>query len=195
MDHIADSGTRQNRITVRENVLDEHITYHNKNLEDLQDVDLTQAFLDLNAQQTAVLVARGHVRVRLKGHQRPGRGQLGQERHGQAVQSRFLLRVPAGAGGGGRELVRILAPTLRRRPTAPSWSAPQRAPGLAVGAGILAARMLYVNDGDTVTVALEKGGRRGQAREEDKEQRQGVNAPGQYPPRHQRAFSFRRKPP
>jgi flagellar hook-associated protein 3 FlgL len=53
MDYIADSGTRQNRITVRENVLEEHVTYNSKNLEDLQDVDLTQAFMDLRAQQTA----------------------------------------------------------------------------------------------------------------------------------------------
>jgi flagellin-like hook-associated protein FlgL len=53
MDYIADSGTRQNRITVRENVLEDHTTYHSKNLQDLQDVDLTQAFMDLRAQQTA----------------------------------------------------------------------------------------------------------------------------------------------
>ena len=53
MDYIADSGTRQNRVTVRGNVLEDHETYSSKNLQDLQDVDLTQAFMDLRAQQTA----------------------------------------------------------------------------------------------------------------------------------------------
>jgi flagellin-like hook-associated protein FlgL len=53
LDYIADSGARQDRVTVRQGVMDDQIIYHGQNLEDLQDVDMTQAFLDLRAQQTS----------------------------------------------------------------------------------------------------------------------------------------------
>jgi flagellar hook-associated protein 3 FlgL len=48
----AESGTRQDRITVRGGVLDDSKLNNSQNLSDLQDVDLTQAFLDLQQQQT-----------------------------------------------------------------------------------------------------------------------------------------------
>jgi flagellar hook-associated protein 3 FlgL len=50
---ISDAGTRQNRIEVRRNVLSEREGFAAQNLEDLQDVDLNQAFLKLRANQTA----------------------------------------------------------------------------------------------------------------------------------------------
>ncbi len=53
LDAIADSGTRQDRITVREGVMDDQELYHTESMENLREVDTTQAFLDLQAQQTA----------------------------------------------------------------------------------------------------------------------------------------------
>ncbi|MFH1034844.1 MAG: hypothetical protein V1806_10100 [Pseudomonadota bacterium] len=48
----AESGTRQDRISVRSSVLDDSKLNHSQNLADLQDVDLTQAFIDLQRQQS-----------------------------------------------------------------------------------------------------------------------------------------------
>lgn len=48
----AESGARQDRITVRSNVLDDSKQNNSQTLSDLQDVDLTQAFIDLQRQQT-----------------------------------------------------------------------------------------------------------------------------------------------
>lgn len=49
----AEAGTRQDRITVRNVVLEEAKLTHSGNLEKLQDVDLTQAFINLQQQQQA----------------------------------------------------------------------------------------------------------------------------------------------
>lgn len=53
LDSVATAGTRANRITVRQSVLSEHETYATGQIEDLQDVNLTEAFLKLRNQQTA----------------------------------------------------------------------------------------------------------------------------------------------
>ncbi len=53
LDSIASAGTRSNRITVRQTVLANHQDYANGQLEDLQDVNVTDAFLTLRNQQTA----------------------------------------------------------------------------------------------------------------------------------------------
>ncbi|MBI4800316.1 MAG: hypothetical protein HY794_16615 [Desulfarculus sp.] len=52
-DNQAEAGTRQDRITVRNAVLEEAKLTHSENLEKLQDVDLTQAFIALQQQQQA----------------------------------------------------------------------------------------------------------------------------------------------
>jgi len=53
VDYTADAGTRQTRIDVRQQVLEEHELYAAQNLEELQDVDLNETFLELQASLTA----------------------------------------------------------------------------------------------------------------------------------------------
>ncbi len=53
LDHESGLGIRQERVSLRGTVLDEIDLAHSNNLEDLQDVDLTEALIKLNAQQTA----------------------------------------------------------------------------------------------------------------------------------------------
>ncbi|MFZ5585613.1 MAG: flagellin [Thermodesulfobacteriota bacterium] len=53
LDHQANLGTRSQRVTVREAVLTAYDQVHSTNLENLQDVDLTEAFISLRSQQTA----------------------------------------------------------------------------------------------------------------------------------------------
>lgn len=53
LDHQADLGTRAQRITVREAVLAAYDQVHSTNLDKLQNVDLTEAFISLRGQQTA----------------------------------------------------------------------------------------------------------------------------------------------
>ena len=50
---ISAAGTRLDRTSVRSQVLEGQELFHSQTLEDLQEVNLTQAFLDLSAQQTA----------------------------------------------------------------------------------------------------------------------------------------------
>jgi flagellar hook-associated protein 3 FlgL len=50
---VSDAGTRQNRIEVRRSVLGERESFAAQNLDDLQDVDLNEAFMKLRANQTA----------------------------------------------------------------------------------------------------------------------------------------------
>lgn len=52
-DYTAEAGTRQNRITVRQTVLDEHDKLGSENLKNLQETDLTEAFLTLKLNQNA----------------------------------------------------------------------------------------------------------------------------------------------
>ncbi len=51
-DYISESGTRKNRVTTRQTVLEEHELYATDNLEKLQNVDIEQVFLDLRASMT-----------------------------------------------------------------------------------------------------------------------------------------------
>lgn len=51
-EYISESGTRANRVTTRQTVLDEHELYATDNLQDLQNVDLEQVFLELSASLT-----------------------------------------------------------------------------------------------------------------------------------------------
>jgi len=53
LDQEAGLGIRQERVSLRETVLGEIELAHGNNLEDLQDVDLVEALIKLNAQQTA----------------------------------------------------------------------------------------------------------------------------------------------
>lgn len=53
MDLIADSGARQTRISVRESVMEDQELFHTDVLEDVEAVDTTQAFLQLNMLQTS----------------------------------------------------------------------------------------------------------------------------------------------
>ncbi|MFH1058762.1 MAG: hypothetical protein V1797_08805 [Pseudomonadota bacterium] len=53
LDHQADLGTRSQRVSVREAVLEAYEQVHTTNLENLQGVDLTEAFISLRSQQTA----------------------------------------------------------------------------------------------------------------------------------------------
>lgn len=53
MNLIADSGARQSRIDVRETVMADQELFHTEVLEDVEAVDTTQAFLDLNMLQTS----------------------------------------------------------------------------------------------------------------------------------------------
>lgn len=53
LDQEAGLGIRRERVSLRETVLDEIDLAHSKNLQDLQDVDLVEALIKLNAQQTA----------------------------------------------------------------------------------------------------------------------------------------------
>lgn len=53
LDQEAGLGIRQERVSLRETVLDEIELAHSSNLEDLQDVDMTAALIRLNAQQNA----------------------------------------------------------------------------------------------------------------------------------------------
>ncbi|MGD8563408.1 MAG: flagellin [Desulfarculaceae bacterium] len=56
-EYVAEAGTRQTRIEVRTSVLEEQNLYASDILEDLQEVDLVEAFMDLQAQQTAYSAA------------------------------------------------------------------------------------------------------------------------------------------
>jgi flagellin-like hook-associated protein FlgL len=51
-DYISEAGTRANRVTTRRTVLEEHDLYASSNLEDLQNVDIEQVFLELRASMT-----------------------------------------------------------------------------------------------------------------------------------------------
>lgn len=51
-EYISEAGTRVNRVTTRRTVLEEQELYSSDNLEDLQNVDLEQAFLQLRASMT-----------------------------------------------------------------------------------------------------------------------------------------------
>ncbi len=53
LDYISEAGSRKNRITTRRQVLDDHKLYAAENLKNLQDVDVTEAYLQLRANQTA----------------------------------------------------------------------------------------------------------------------------------------------
>jgi flagellar hook-associated protein 3 FlgL len=53
LDYVGEAGTRMDRVTVRESVLEDQETYSSENLSKLQDVDLTEAFMNLRAQYTA----------------------------------------------------------------------------------------------------------------------------------------------
>lgn len=53
LNHQADLGTRSQRVSVREAVLEAYDQVHTTNLANLQEVDLTEAFLSLRSQQTA----------------------------------------------------------------------------------------------------------------------------------------------
>ena len=57
MDQVSGAGTRQSRIEVRNTVLTENKLYASQNLETFQDVDVTEAFLELRNQQTAYSAA------------------------------------------------------------------------------------------------------------------------------------------
>lgn len=53
LDHVATAGIRQERILVRETVMEEQDLYHSGQLEELRDVDLTEAMMVLQKNQTA----------------------------------------------------------------------------------------------------------------------------------------------
>lgn len=51
--HVGTSGTRQERVLSRQGVMEDEELYHSTNLENLQEVDVTEAFLQLTLTQTA----------------------------------------------------------------------------------------------------------------------------------------------
>ena len=53
LDYLGEAGTRMDRITVRESVLEDQNIYSSENLSNLQDVNLTDAFMRLQSQYTA----------------------------------------------------------------------------------------------------------------------------------------------
>ena len=53
LDYLGEVGTRMDRVTVRENVLEDQNIYSSETLSQLQDVNLTEAFMQLQSQYTA----------------------------------------------------------------------------------------------------------------------------------------------